>query len=187
MASCILTLRSSPSSSSSSHSFSRVKPLLPKPKFNSRSSSSSTLTKFKSHNLGIKRNLVSTEAIGGKLNLNFPLISPNDEWGNWTALFAAAAFGIWSEKTEIGKTVSGAIVSILVCLAASNLGILSVNAPAYDLVLKFLLPLAIPLLLFRADLRRVISSTGTLLLPFLLGSGNSLLSFFFSEALMYKL
>ncbi|GAU32364.1 hypothetical protein TSUD_44070, partial [Trifolium subterraneum] len=44
------------------------------------------------------------------------------------------------------------------------------NAPAYDLVLKFLLPLAIPLLLFRADLRRVISSTGILLLPFLLGS-----------------
>lgn len=102
--------------------------------------------------------------------MNFPLISPNDEWGNWTSLFAAAAFGIWSEKTEIGKTVSGAIVSILVCLAASNLGIISVNAPAYDLVLKFLLPLAIPLLLFRADLRRVISSTGTLLLPFLLGS-----------------
>lgn len=61
-------------------------------------------------------------------------------------------------------------MSILVCLAASNLGILSVEAPAYGLVLKFLLPLAIPLLLFRADLRRVISSTGALLFPFLIGS-----------------
>ncbi|CAL5209473.1 unnamed protein product [Lathyrus oleraceus] len=172
MASCILTLRSS----SSSHSFSRVKPLLPPPNFNSRSSSSSLLIKFKTRNFGIdvlqsesNRSFV-TQSIGGNLNLSFPLISPNDQWGNWTALFAAAAFGIWSEKTEIGKTVSGAIVTILVCLAASNLGILSVDAPAYDLVLKFLLPLAIPLLLFRADLRRVISSTGILLLPFLLGS-----------------
>ncbi|CAJ2629969.1 unnamed protein product [Trifolium pratense] len=163
MASSILTLRSSAS-------FSRQKPLLPKPKFNSHSPSSLTIIKFKSRNFGIERRLVVTEAIGGKLNLNFPLISPNDQWGNWTALLAAAAFGIWSEKTEIGKTVSGAIVSILVCLAASNLGIISVDAPAYDLVLKFLLPLAIPLLLFRADLRRVISSTGILLLPFLLGS-----------------
>ncbi|CAI8598404.1 unnamed protein product [Vicia faba] len=62
------------------------------------------------------------------------------------------------------------IVVVTACLAASNLGILSVDAPAYDLVLKFLLPLAIPLLLFRADLRRVVSSTGVLLLPFLLGS-----------------
>ncbi|XP_058740429.1 uncharacterized protein LOC131612678 [Vicia villosa] len=174
MASCILTLRSS----SSSHSFSRVKPLLPPPNFNSHSSFSSPLIKFKTHNSGIdvlqsesNRSLV-TQATGGNLNLNlsFPLISPNDQWGNWTALFAAAAFGIWSEKTEIGKTVNGAIVTILVCLAASNLGILSVDAPAYDLVLKFLLPLAIPLLLFRADLRRVVSSTGVLLLPFLLGS-----------------
>jgi hypothetical protein len=171
MSSSILTLRSS-------SSFSRQKPLLPKPKFNSHSPFSSTLTKFKSRDFGIERRLVVTEAIVGNLNVNFPLISPNDQWGNWTALFAAAAFGIWSEKTEIGKTVSGAIVSILVCLAASNLGIISVDAPAYDLVLKFLLPLAIPLLLFRADLRRVISSTGILLLPFLLGSGNSIFSYF---------
>ncbi|XP_061361325.1 uncharacterized protein LOC133305205 isoform X3 [Gastrolobium bilobum] len=109
-------------------------------------------------------------AILPKLNLNVPLISPHDTWGNWTALFAAAAFGIWSERTKIGSTLSGSLVSILVGLAASNLGILSVEAGAYDVVMRFLLPLAVPLLLFRADLRRVIKSTGTLLLAFLLGS-----------------
>lgn len=26
---------------------------------------------------------------------NFPLISPHDKWGTWTALFATGAFGIW--------------------------------------------------------------------------------------------
>lgn len=67
--------------------------------------------------------------------------------------------------------LSGALVSTLVGLAASNLGILPCDAPAYSVVLNFLLPLAVPLLLFRADLRRIIKSTGALLLAFLLGSG----------------
>ncbi|CAL0300704.1 unnamed protein product [Lupinus luteus] len=114
-----------------------------------------------------RRSLVAT-AIGPSFNV--PLISPHDQWGNWTSLFAAAAFGIWSEKTKLGSILSGSMVSILVGLAATNFGILSAHSPAYDVVLTFLLPLSVPLLLFRADLRRVIKSTGTLLLPFFLGS-----------------
>ncbi|XP_070016285.1 uncharacterized protein LOC107811552 [Nicotiana tabacum] len=102
--------------------------------------------------------------------LNFPIISPQDQWGTWTALFATGAFGIWSEKTKFGGALSGALVSTLVGLAASNLGIIACEAPAYKIVTGFLLPLAVPLLLFRADMRRVLQSTGTLLLSFLLGS-----------------
>uniref|UniRef100_A0A0D3E6M5 Uncharacterized protein n=1 Tax=Brassica oleracea var. oleracea TaxID=109376 RepID=A0A0D3E6M5_BRAOL len=44
------------------------------------------------------------------------------------------------------------------------------DAPAFAVVLNFLLPLVVPLLLFRADLRRVVQSTGKLLLAFLIGS-----------------
>ncbi|KAB5560842.1 hypothetical protein DKX38_005799 [Salix brachista] len=112
----------------------------------------------------------SSVTVRSNLILNFPLISPTDPWGMWTALFATGAFGIWSERTKIGSALSGALVSTLVGLAASNLRIISCESPAYSIVLKFLLPLAVPLLLFRADLRRVIQSTGTLLLAFLLGS-----------------
>ncbi|KAJ8632643.1 hypothetical protein MRB53_025979 [Persea americana] len=99
-----------------------------------------------------------------------PLISPQDHWGMWTSLFSIAAFGIWSERTAIGSMLSAAIVSILVGLAASNLGILPFEAPAYSVVMDFLLPVAVPLLLFKADLRRIFRSTGTLLVVFLLGS-----------------
>lgn len=77
-----------------------------------------------------------------------------------------------SERTKIGSALSGALVSTLIGLAASNLGVVSCESPAYSIVLEFLLPLAVPLLLFRADLRRVIKSTGTLLLAFLIGSGR---------------
>ncbi|KAK0598656.1 hypothetical protein LWI29_036694 [Acer saccharum] len=103
-------------------------------------------------------------------HLRHPIISPDDHWGTWTALFAAGAFGLWSEKTKIGRMVSAALVSTLVGLAASNLGLIPYEAPAYSTFLEFLLPVSVPLLLFRADLRRVVRSTGTLLLAFLLGS-----------------
>ncbi|CAB4271469.1 unnamed protein product [Prunus armeniaca] len=110
-------------------------------------------------------------SVAVRFQLNAPLISSHDQWGTWTALFATGAFGIWSEKnTKVGAALSGALVSTLIGLAASNLGIISSNAPAFSIVLEFLLPLAVPLLLYRADLRRVIKSTGALLLAFLLGS-----------------
>ncbi|GAV76297.1 LOW QUALITY PROTEIN: DUF819 domain-containing protein, partial [Cephalotus follicularis] len=112
----------------------------------------------------------STRSVTVRSGSNLSLISPNDQWGTWTALFVTGAFGLWSEKTKIGSTLTGALVSTLVGLAASNSGIISCEARAYSIVLEFLLPLAVPLLLFRADLRRVIQSTGKLLLAFLIGS-----------------
>ncbi|CAA3007000.1 membrane yjcl [Olea europaea subsp. europaea] len=105
-----------------------------------------------------------------KSQLNTPLISPQDHWGTWTALLATGTIGLWSEKTKIGSTVSAALVSILLGLAASNMGIIPFEAAAYSVVFQYLLPLTIPLLLFRADMRQVIQSTGALILAFLLGS-----------------
>ncbi|XP_027110234.1 uncharacterized protein [Coffea arabica] len=112
---------------------------------------------------------------------NSPLISPHDNWGIWTALLATGALGLWSEKTKVGSTVSAALVSILIGLAASNAGIIPYEAPAYSVVIKFLLPLTVPLLLFRADMQQLIRSTGTLLLVFLLGSAINYVAI--SEAL----
>ncbi|XP_072993155.1 uncharacterized protein [Typha latifolia] len=102
--------------------------------------------------------------------LSTPLISPHDQWGSWTALFATAAFGIWSEKTQLGSALSAPLVAILVGLAASSAGIVAADAPAYRVVMEYFLPMAVTLLLFNADLRRVIRSTGTLLVAFLVGS-----------------
>ncbi|KAJ4775090.1 hypothetical protein LUZ62_059347 [Rhynchospora pubera] len=103
-------------------------------------------------------------------SLSTPVIKPHDHWATWTALFSFAAFGIWSEKTKWGSALSGALVSILIGLAASSAGLIPSDAPAYGVVLQYLLPVAVPLLLLGADLRRVIRSTGSLLLAFLLGS-----------------
>ncbi|XP_073297764.1 uncharacterized protein [Primulina huaijiensis] len=119
---------------------------------------------FRNKSLASKRRVIT------RSQLNFPIISPQDQWGTWTALFATGAFGIWSEKTQIGSMLSGALVSTLIGLVASNLGIIASEAPAYKVVFEYLMPLAVPLLLFRADMNRVMRSTGNLLLAFLLGS-----------------
>jgi len=61
-------------------------------------------------------------------------------------------------------------VTTLAALALSNLGVLPTAAPAYAIVTGFLLPLAVPLLLFGSDLRRVVRDTGRLLGAFALGA-----------------
>ncbi|KAM1002279.1 hypothetical protein ACFX2C_002728 [Malus domestica] len=76
-------------------------------------------------------------------------------------LFATEAFGIWSENnTKIGSALSGALMSTLIGLAASNLEIISSNSPVYSIVLEFLFPLAVPLLLYRADWKIAAALTG---------------------------
>ena len=76
-----------------------------------------------------------------------------------------------SESTAWGRALSGPLVSTLLCLLASNLCILPSHAAPYAAVNRFLLPLAVPLLLFGADLRRVVRDTGRLLLAFVVGAG----------------
>uniref|UniRef100_A0A2P2IQ08 Uncharacterized protein LOC105648430 n=2 Tax=Rhizophora mucronata TaxID=61149 RepID=A0A2P2IQ08_RHIMU len=118
---------------------------------------------------------IQSVKVRSQSQLGYPIISPDDHWGIWTALFATGAFGIWSERTRIGGMVSAALVSTLLGLAASNLGIIPYQTTAYSVVMQFLLPLTLPLLLFRADLRRVIRSTGSLLSAFLLGSAATVI------------
>ncbi|KAK4571499.1 hypothetical protein RGQ29_030078 [Quercus rubra] len=102
-----------------------------------------------------------TRSVKLRSQLRYPIISPDDYWGTWAALFATGAFGLWSEKTKIGSMVSAALVSTLVGLAASNIGIIPYEARAYSIIMEFMLPLTIPLLLFRADLAPFASIVGT--------------------------
>lgn len=76
------------------------------------------------------------------------------------------------EKTAWGAALSGALVSILAGLAASSAGLVAPGAPAQAVVMEYLLPVAVPLLLLGADLRRVVRTTGDLLKAFLIGSGS---------------
>jgi len=103
--------------------------------------------------------------------LNTPVIAPDQTWAIWTVLLAAAAFGFRMENSRVGRKVSGAILTMGFTFVLSNLGVIPADGvAAYDVVWSYLVPLAIPLLLFRADLRRILREAGPTLAAFLVGA-----------------
>lgn len=98
------------------------------------------------------------------------LIQPDNHWALWAVLFSVAAFGLWAEKTKWGSKLSGVVIAILGTFVLSNLSIIPTSAPAYDIVWAYLVPLAIPLLLFKADLKRIIKEAGPTLIAFTFGA-----------------
>jgi uncharacterized membrane protein len=103
------------------------------------------------------------------------LISPENHWALWAILLSAGAFGLWAERTRWGSKLSGAVIAIGVAFVLSNLGVIPASAPAYDVVWSFLVPLAIPLLLFTADLKRILREAGPTLLAFAAGAAGTVL------------
>ena len=85
-------------------------------------------------------------------------------------LLAAALAGLWSERYAWGAKLSGAIVTMLTTVVLSNVGLLPFAAPVYDLIWSYLVPIAIPLLLFKANLFRIVREAGQTLVAFVFGA-----------------
>jgi uncharacterized membrane protein len=98
------------------------------------------------------------------------LISADQTWALWAVLLSAGAFGLWAEKTRWGSRLSGAVIAIGTTFVLSNLRVIPSSAPAYDVVWGYLVPLAIPLLLFKADLKRILRESGPTLMAFAAGA-----------------
>jgi len=98
------------------------------------------------------------------------LISPDHHWALWAILLTAGAFGLWAERTSWGSKLSGAVIAIGATFVLSNLRVIPSSAPAYDVVWSYFVPLAIPLLLFKADLRRIVREAGPTLIAFAIGA-----------------
>lgn len=90
-------------------------------------------------------------------------------------LLLASTAGVAAERTKVGAALSSPLITMAVALVACNLGFLPAVAPAYATVNKFLVPLAIPLLLLDANLFKVLTQTGRLLRSFVLGSIGTVL------------
>jgi uncharacterized membrane protein len=98
------------------------------------------------------------------------LFSAEQHWVLWAILISVAAFGLWAEKTKFGSKLSAVVISILGTMVLTNLNIIPSAAPAYDIVWSYLVPLAIPLLLFKANLKRIIKEAGPTLAAFGFGA-----------------
>ena len=106
------------------------------------------------------------------------LISANNHWGLWAILFVLAAFSLWAEKTKIGSKLSAVVIAIAAAFVLSNLSVIPTDAPAYNMVWSYLVPLAIPLLLFKANLRKIMKEAGPTLIAFFFGAIGTILGTF---------
>ena len=102
--------------------------------------------------------------------MTLPLIGPDQDFALWAVLIAVAAFGFWCERTTWGRKYSGVMLLITLAIVLANLRIIPTSAPAYDVVWEYLVPIAIPLLLFQADLKRIVRESGPTLIAFIIGS-----------------
>jgi len=103
------------------------------------------------------------------------IIGPDQSWMLWAILILSATFGIWAEQyTKWGNKLSAVVISILITFLLSNLYIIPTKAPTYGIVWSYLVPLAVPLLLFKANIRRIIREAGPTLVAFGIGSVGTL-------------
>lgn len=94
----------------------------------------------------------------------------------WTFLIISASIAIYIEQNcRWAAKIPGAVIALIIAIAASNLSIIPTDAPVYDAVWSYIVPLAIPLLLFQLDLHTVFKESRRLLILFLLSSVGTMI------------
>ena len=103
-----------------------------------------------------------------KLHLSLPVM--NEKYV-FTSILAISSFGIELEqRTKIGKALSAPLASMALALMLANFGLIPFESSIYSFINKNLVPLAVPMLLFDSDIRRVVRDTGSLLRCFFVGA-----------------
>jgi len=85
-------------------------------------------------------------------------------------ILAMVAAAIFAERSRIGMAITAPAMLLIGGAAVSNIGVIPLEAPLYNGVFQYLVPVAIPLLLLKADLRRIVAETGTMIIAFTLGA-----------------
>ena len=101
--------------------------------------------------------------------MSHTLISAENTWTLFAIIAAIATLAVYLEqKTKIGSKITGCVMALIGAMILSNVGIIPLDAPAYDFVWSYIIPLAIPMLLFNADIKRIGRESGRLLIIYLI-------------------
>ncbi|WP_047982284.1 DUF819 family protein [Ornithinibacillus contaminans] len=101
----------------------------------------------------------------------FSVIGADDTWVLWAFLAGWAGVSIYLEqKYEWASKVSGAIIALVGAMLLANFNVIPTDSPVYDTVWGYVVPLAIPLLLFQSNILKIWNESGRLLVMFLLSS-----------------
>jgi len=99
-------------------------------------------------------------------------------------LFLIAGGAFLAERTRVGAQLSGAVVAILAAIVLANIGLIPHSAPAFDFVFEYFVPVLIPLFLFRANLRRMLTETTRMTVAFLVASAATIVGVVVAASLL---
>lgn len=112
-------------------------------------------------------------------------ISPDNSWALWSILIGIAALSIYLEQTyQWASRITGAIIGLVIAMLLANFNVIPTAAPTYDVVWGYVVPLAIPLLLFNANIKKIWRESGRFMIMFLLSSVGTIVGVFVSFALL---
>ena len=116
------------------------------------------------------------------------LIAADDTWALLVLMVASVALAIWLEQKYVwASKISGAIIALLIALAASNLAIIPTNCVLYDnIVWDFAVPLGIPLLLLQCNMKKIWKETGRMMVIFLIGAAGTVAGAFLAYTLLHR-
>lgn len=116
------------------------------------------------------------------------LIAADDTWALLVLMVASVALAIWLEQKYVwASKISGAIIALLIALAASNLAIIPTSCVLYDnIVWDFAVPLGIPLLLLQCNMKKIWKETGRMMVIFLIGTAGTVAGAFLAYTLLHR-
>ena len=100
-------------------------------------------------------------------------MSPDNHFGIFAALMGLATIAFWLQTTRIGALLTGTVLVILMAIVAANAGLIPHQAPAYDFVFTYLVPVLIPLFLLQGDIRRLLREASRTTLAFIVASAGT--------------
>ena len=96
------------------------------------------------------------------------LISADNVLLIWTVLIVFVFLAMYAERHyKWAKAVGAALICLVGGMVLSSVGLMPTTSTAYDVIWSIVTPVAIPLVLFAADLKKIIKESGKMLIMFL--------------------
>ncbi len=99
-----------------------------------------------------------------------PLISADQTFALSAIIMVIVTFGLWAETKSWGQKVGGPLMLIAIAMAFANFGIIPHTADIYNQISGMLVPMAIPLLILRADFKTIFTESGRMLGTFVVAT-----------------
>lgn len=104
------------------------------------------------------------------------MIDKENIWILWAVIIFIATLSLYLEnKYKWANKISGAIIGLVIAATLSNLKVIPLESPVYDSIWTYVVPLAIAMLLFQCDLKKIWQDSGRMAIIFLISSIGTIL------------